>query len=61
MKEKRSRKKMSLFDQYIEEIQEYVNIGLSFTAIYKLISRKMDKKLQLSSFYEFAKSRKIKN
>ena len=49
------KRRASVFDPYIEEVKEYIEIGISARAMHKLISKKMTDKFTYDGFYAWLK------
>lgn len=47
------KQRASVFDLYVEEVKEYIKIGISLRAIYKIISYKMENKWSYDGFYKW--------
>lgn len=47
------KKRASVFDPYVNEVIQYVKIGISLRAIHKIISNKMDTQWSYDGFYKW--------
>jgi len=52
---KHIRRRASVFDPYMEEVKEYIEIGISTRAMHKLVSKKMSVKFTYDGFYAWLK------
>ncbi len=53
MEAKATKRRASVFDAYEEEVRKYVEMGINYSSIHKLISAKMPDKWGYNGFYRW--------